>query len=274
MTKVIYPVIGKQKELPFYLTGIGVSAPESHVVREAGLYSHQFLFTASGTGVLKVDGREYRQEKGDIFYLSPGKPHEYYPLKENWETYWLVFRGRYSGELMQNLGFNDFAYVPSCNTARCEKIFNRTYSAAQDPINGGENTSVLVYEYILAMREAMFSSSKESVGKSDMVVEALMYIDRNYMQDIAVEMLAGPAGVSIQHFCRVFKAETLMRPMEYLARRRIAEAKALLSDTTLENGEIGRRVGYPDRNYFSIVFRRLEGLSPREYRRARDSLVM
>ncbi|MGN0666532.1 MAG: AraC family transcriptional regulator [Huintestinicola sp.] len=268
MTKVIYPVIGKQTELPFYLTGIGISDPECHVVRNTGLYSHQFLFTSSGTGMLYVDGKEYRQEKGSVFYLAPGKPHEYYPLNEKWETYWLVFRGEYADELVRNMGFNGFAYAPLCDTSRCEKIFRRIYSAAEDPINGGENASVPVYEYILAMREAMLLPSKERTGKSRIVGEAIMYIDKNYMQDIAVETLAGLSGVSVQHFCRVFKAETSMRPLEYLAGRRISEAKALLSNTGLEIGKIGEMVGYPDRNYFSMVFRRSEGVSPREYRKS------
>lgn len=274
MTKAIYPVIGKQAELPFYLTGIGVSDPEIHVVRKMGLSSHQFLFTSSGAGVLYVDGREYRQEKGSVFYLAPGIPHEYHPVNENWVTNWLVFRGKHSDDIMETMGFKEYADADSCNISRCEKIFRRLYSAAEDPINGGENGSVLVYEYILAMREAMFFASEETSGKSHIVDEALMFIDRNYMQDIAVETLAGLSGITVQHFCRVFKAETSMRPLEYLAGRRISEAKALLTDTALEIGEIGRMVGYPDRNYFSIVFRRLEGVSPREYRRAKGSSVI
>lgn len=271
MNKDIYPVIGKQTELPFYLTGIGVSDPEAHVVREKGLVSHQFLFTSSGTGALYVDGKEYRQEKCSVFYLAPGKPHEYHPLNENWETNWLVFRGKHSDELMRNIGFNGFAFAALCEASRCEKIFRRIYSAAEDPVNGGENASVLVYEYILAMREAILFPAKENSVKSDIVGEALMYIDRNYMRDIAVETLAALSGITVQHFCRVFKTETLMRPLEYLARQRISEAKALLSNTALEIGEIGKIVGYPDRNYFSIVFRRLEGVSPREYRRTKGS---
>lgn len=46
MTKVIYPVIGRQTSLPFYLTGIGISDPEFHVTRDKGLVSHQLLFTS------------------------------------------------------------------------------------------------------------------------------------------------------------------------------------------------------------------------------------
>lgn len=120
----------------------------------------------------------------------------------------------------------------------------------------------------------MFFRSKETSGKSHIVDEALMFIAKNYMQDIALETLAGLSGITVQHFCRVFKAETLMRPLEYLARRRISEAKAFLTDTSLEIGEIGRMVGYPDRNYFSIVFRRMEGVSPREYRRSKGSAAI
>lgn len=266
MTKAIYPVIEKQTELPFYLTGIGISDPEIHVVRKTGLFSHQFLFTSSGAGALYVYGKEYPQKTGSVFYLAPGIPHEYRPVNGKWETMWLVFRGEHSHELMKKIGFEGFSYTPFCDISRCEKLFSRIYSAAKDPINGGESSSVLLYEYILAMREAMLFPPKETCGKSSIVADALMYIDRNYMQDIAIRTLSELSGVTVQHFCRVFKAQTAIRPLEYLARRRISEAKALLTDTSLEIGEIGRMVGYPDRNYFSMVFRRIEGVSPREYR--------
>lgn len=79
----IYPVIGKQAELPFYLTGIGVSDSEIYVVRSSGLSSHQFLFTLSGAEVLYVDGKEYRQGKDFVFYLAPGISHEYHPANKD-----------------------------------------------------------------------------------------------------------------------------------------------------------------------------------------------
>ncbi len=50
----IYPILGKQKCLPFYLSGIGIAEPEYHVKREEGLASHQFLYTRSGRGNLRM----------------------------------------------------------------------------------------------------------------------------------------------------------------------------------------------------------------------------
>lgn len=75
------------------------------------------------------------------------------------------------------------------------------------------------------------------------------------MEDITAETLAGLSGVSVQHFCRVFKSETSMRPLEYIAKRRISQAKSLLLNTDSDIGDIGKQVGYEDRNYFSIILK-------------------
>ena len=274
MTKAVYPVISTQDRLPFYLTGIGISDPEYDVKREKGLSSHQFLFTSSGTGVLCVDGKEYIQKKGSVFYLAPGKPHEYRPADGDWVTNWIVFRGKYASELMKSMGFDGFKCAENFDIDGCGRIFRQIFSAASDPVNGGENASALVYKYVLAVRRSMFSDVRKSGTMNGIAEKAIVYISENYMTDISDEKLASLSGVSVNHFCRIFKAETSMRPLEYIAGRRIAEAKSLLVNTKLEIGEIGRRVGYEDRNYFSIVFRRTEGVSPREYRRAKGEVFL
>ena len=107
----IYPILGKQKSLPFYLSGVGIADPEYHVVRESGLISHQLLYTRSGAGSLVVDGVHYPQKTGSLFYLAPGIPHEYFPLVEDqWSTCWVVFRGEYLTELLRKMGLERFAY--------------------------------------------------------------------------------------------------------------------------------------------------------------------
>ncbi|HBJ25155.1 MAG TPA: AraC family transcriptional regulator, partial [Ruminococcaceae bacterium] len=95
----IYPVLAAQTRLPFYLSGAGISDPEYHVVRPDGLVSCQILFTRSGSGVLRIDGREIPQTPGSLFFLTPGVLHEYFPDGGGmWETAWVVFRGEYLRE--------------------------------------------------------------------------------------------------------------------------------------------------------------------------------
>lgn len=262
----IYPVLAAQTRLPFYLSGAGVCDPEYHVVREGGLVSFQILYTTGGTGILRIDGKELVQTAGSIFYLSPGVPHEYFPVDGKWETAWVVFRGQHLQEIMQELGFGKWHEKSSADISGCEQIFSRIMSAVNDPVSGGERCSLLIYEYILEAKALLISGRTRSGG---LISPALEKMDAEFMRDITLEELASLCGVSLQHFCRVFMAQTGMRPMEYLARRRMSEAKRLLNSTDRSVAEISALTGYSSPTYFGTVFRRYEGTTPSDYRRTR-----
>lgn len=264
MYSAVYPVLAAQTRLPFYLSGIGVSDPEYHVCREKGLVSFQVLFTRRGSGILRVGQREIPQAPGSIFFLSPGVPHEYYPADGVWETAWAVFRGAQLPEIMSSLGFGSWHEKSGAELSGCERIFSQLMSAVNDPVSGGERCSMLIYEYILEARSVLLAgSSRRTESPADAAIE---YMDREFSRDITLEELAGLSGITLQHFCRVFRAQTGMRPMEYLARRRIAEAKRLLLTTERSVSEIAELTGYSTPTYFGVVFRRCEGISPSEYR--------
>lgn len=272
MHNIRYPIIGKQTVFPVYLTGIGISEYEYHINREKGLVSHQFLFTKKGTGTLNVDGKTYRLGEGSFFYISPSLPHEYYPENGQWTTCWIVFRGNYLAELMNGLGFPEYFVCENVDISYFEKLFGMIL-AADDPILGGEKCSMLLYQYILAARH-LISGESQSASSDGIVGEAVAYIEENYMKDITLEELSGRAGVSPQHFCRLFKARMGMRPLEYIARRRITQARLLLRETKEPISEIGEKIGYPDPTYFGVVFRKYEGIAPSDYRKRNNTLAI
>lgn len=271
MINAIYPIIGNQSALPVYLTGVGINDPEYHIVRENGLVSHQLHFTAEGRGVLKVGGNSYIQTAGSIFYLSPEIPHEYYPDGESWTTCWTVFRGEYLSPQMRALGFGSYAVKGGC-TEHIRQLFSQLMAAARDPVAGAERCSRLIYEYILAARELLLSEGQPAENTPP--ARAVSFMEEHYPEDITLEQLAALSGVSLQHFCRLFRARTGMRPMEYLARKRISVAKLLLWNTSEPIARIGERCGYPDPAYFGAVFRKYEGISPKEYRALKGSAAM
>lgn len=265
----IYPILGKQKCLPFYLSGIGIAEPEYHVKRQEGLVSHQFLYTQSGRGSLHVGGEQFILEEGSLFYLGPGIPHEYYPLKEGeWTTCWVVFRGEYLNELMKGMGFDAFVYDKNVVNDKIVKIFHQLLGAAKDSLYGDEYCSVLVYEYIMSIRQSIMNNKKYGGhGAKELLQRAVTYINENYSRDITLEELADMSGVTKQHFCRVFKEQMRMRPMEYLARRRMGVARNLLLTTDQSVSEIGRSVGYDNPTYFGMVFKKYEGITPMDCRK-------
>ena len=204
-----------------------------------------------------------------LMLSGSGVPHEYYPLEENhWTTCWIVFRGEYLTEMMKGLGFIDFAYEKDAVNEKIEKLFHQLLGAAKDPLYGDEYCSVLIYEYIMSIRQTMMEHKKYSgLGDKDILQHAVIYMNENYASDITLEELAEIGGVTKQHFCRVFKEQMKMRPMEYLARRRMASARNLLLTTTKSIAEIGEAVGYDNPTYFGMVFKKYEGITPTDCRK-------
>ena len=82
----------------------------------------------------------------------------------------------------------------------------------------------------------------------------------------SVAELAEAYGMSEGHFIRQFKAYTGQTPLEYRAFKKTETAKSLLVGTDMSVTDISLSLGFDDPLYFSRVFKRQTGISPREYR--------
>ena len=92
------------------------------------------------------------------------------------------------------------------------------------------------------------------------------YILQHYMEDIAVKDIAGYLGYSEAYFCKLFKQYFGHSFVSYLTDYRMQIAEELMRTSRLSIKEIGKKVGYPDPNYFTKVFRRVRGVSPSGFR--------
>ena len=96
----------------------------------------------------------------------------------------------------------------------------------------------------------------------------LSYINKNYTKDIAVGELIKMSPYSRCTFQYKFKNLTGCSTTEYILRKRIAMAQTLLrKDLEMPVGEVAYACGYLDSNYFTRIFRKITGMTPREYRR-------
>lgn len=114
----------------------------------------------------------------------------------------------------------------------------------------------------LVVEDADFNSSRLTVMTA-MVEE---YIKTHFMEDISMGEAARAIGYSEPYFCKMFKQQHGQNFTSYLTDYRINEAKKLLEKPNVIVKEVGARVGYGDSNYFTKVFKRLEGMNPSEYR--------
>lgn len=93
------------------------------------------------------------------------------------------------------------------------------------------------------------------------------YLDEHYTEKIMLEELAEKFFINKFYLSKIFKETYGTTVNNYLISKRITRAKQLLRFTDMTVDEVGVAVGMGDANYFSRMFRKVEGISPREYRK-------
>lgn len=94
----------------------------------------------------------------------------------------------------------------------------------------------------------------------------LSFINNNFNKDITLDSLAEEVGLSPQYISRLFKEEFGENFVDYFTKKRINFARELLMTGNKSIGEIGLAVGYGDVNYFCRVFKKVTGLTPKQYK--------
>lgn len=93
------------------------------------------------------------------------------------------------------------------------------------------------------------------------------YLDEHYTERITLDDLAERFFINKFYLSKIFKETYGTTVNNYLISKRITRAKQLLRFTDMTVDEVGAAVGMGDANYFSRMFRKVEGISPREYRK-------
>lgn len=124
---------------------------------------------------------------------------------------------------------------------------------------------ILAIQLLRSQSAASFTSKSGNVNPK--CAQIKRYIDNHYKENVTVDTLASVAFLSRSYLIHIFTKEYGEPPISYLTKRRIEESRYLLAKTDYSILEIGLMVGFTSGSYFSQSFRRLEGISPKEYRR-------
>ena len=94
------------------------------------------------------------------------------------------------------------------------------------------------------------------------------YIDNHYKEPLTLDLLAAEVNVNKYYLAHAYKQSYGISPINYMIARRIQEGKRLLAETDLSLSQISEVLGFSSASYFSQSFRKAEGISPVEYRKA------
>ncbi len=126
------------------------------------------------------------------------------------------------------------------------------------------NTAPLISALLPYLPRPVQSRGDEGMGRIAQRLKA--YIDENYAQELSLDVLADALGLSAKYLSRVFKLIMGVNLSDYLAYVRMEKVKELLL-TPLPIERIAQQVGITNRTTFTRTFRKLEGMTPSEWRR-------
>ncbi|MEO8415790.1 MAG: AraC family transcriptional regulator [Ginsengibacter sp.] len=116
--------------------------------------------------------------------------------------------------------------------------------------------AAVVYKISQCLSKLLFHSTAESI----------MYIKANIGKIITIEELAGHLKYSNSHYSALFRNKIGISPIEYFIKLKIQYACQLLSQSNLRISDIADKIGYEDTFYFSRLFKKVTGKSPRDYK--------
>jgi AraC-like DNA-binding protein len=266
----VWPIITEnESSLPFILTSIGISDNQEHVLRNFGHIDYHWLHCTKGKGKLIIEEKEFVIGPNDGFFFFPGVPHEYYSIKEPWETNYITFNGNSVSLILKLLEMSKWGIFSFRDIQPIEKIMAEiSYTAITSNPLKAYLGSALIYKFIIQMKESIsLGIPRKNQSKFYQLQPVISHIENFYYTNPTLIELADIINITPQHLCRVFKSTFKMRPIEYLTLYKIQKAKELLdTPSKLSINEVGKMVGYNDTSYFCHIFKQYEGKTPNEFR--------
>ncbi len=151
-----------------------------------------------------------------------------------------------------------------------EDMEEEIYRNEREFVNGIYRCESLT-ELMTRMNEAFLMISDCMWNQRDnyckqQAMRALDYIEKNYGDSsITLNSVCSELAMSVSYFSSVFKNYTGETFVEALTKKRMEKAKILLEQGSMKNYEIAEAVGFSDPHYFSVTFKKITGMTPKEY---------
>lgn len=241
--------------------------------RPDGRKDYQLLYIASGKGHFFIDGKERIVSAGNIIIYEPDEPQNYVYYKEDkTDVYWVHFTGSEVGKILDcyNVHVKDnILYIGT--SPDYQWLFGQIIQELQLCRSRYEEIISIHLRNILILISRSIGSSKTFSNAAEKEIAfAMHYFRMNYSKEIRIDKYAESRNLTACWFIHCFKQITGQTPLQYILSLRISNAQSLLENTGYSISEIAEQVGYDNSLYFSRLFHKQTGMSPKEYRRMRN----
>lgn len=253
------------QEVPLRINSCGYEIiEEEEYCRErlTGQDDYLLLYLHKGVIKLKMLDKTEIIKEGSVFLY---KPHEmqYYKYSPHSEGYWIHFTGNAVEQVLSKYSINQRIYNIGQRNELCS-ILRSTIIELQLRKHNYEKIINNYFRSILLLidRYHLEDKTDEYNNKIDLLIVALY---ENCKETWSIAKMAKVCSLSESTFQHQFKARFNLSPIQYLTKIRIEKAKLMMGNSRENIVTIAKKVGYQDPLYFSRIFKKHEGISPKQF---------
>ena len=234
----------------------------SYVERAHGRLDYQLIYIQSGEMTVWEGEKQVVLKAGEVYLFRPKEPQIYSARETPTTYYWIHFTGNAVEEMLS------FWKDPHISVGSFPEIEGFCRSFYRDYKIPGAFQPLYYEGRLISLLGSIAKKQEAKINKKsyERVAAVLDYIEKVFPHKPSNEELAAVCYMNKYHFIKVFKETLGEAPQSYLNRMIVEKAKTLLESTTFPIGEIALRLGFSDPLYFSRLFKKQSGVSPKEYR--------
>ena len=267
-TRIQYTPSSFARASLLHLAEVGrLTALKPHISQRNNLGGFLFLVVEKGAGMVQMGGKSYQLTAGEAAFVDCSRTYSHSTSDDLWTVHWTHFDGpallAIYNKFLNRAGKPVFSVHDTRQYIELLQEIYQTAEGASYVRDMGINT-LLSSLLELIMGDCWTENKHFQRGN---VEEIRLYLENNYMKSITLEGLSKQFFMEKTYLGHVFNRAMGTSPIKYLTAVRVRKIKELLRFTDNTLSDIASKVGFSSEQYLSRVFKSVEGISPREYRK-------
>jgi AraC family transcriptional regulator, arabinose operon regulatory protein len=245
-----------------------------NILQKKALF-HSLIYCQSGSGILDYKNKNREIKRGDLVITYPNQPFQFSTNSSSKSNkncfYWINFTGKLADDFAERLlmkmdeGLANVGVLANIidDFDSLLALGNRGYTAT-NVIHGVHLLQQALSSLALQLRLSAFNQN------SHFDIDAVESLMRNNLhQELSLDTLAHYSQLSKFHFSKKFKELTDTSPIQHFINMKMQYACSSLDNSNETIKQIAESLGYSDPYYFSRLFKKTIGMSPKQYRDSR-----
>lgn len=236
-------------------------------------HRHEFLecsYVFTGRCLHVVDGHEHIQQAGDFISMPYGIPHALYPEEDC-----LCLTIKVRTKTLLALDVPDLVYYAHAVSYKCTgdlipHIIFAIYEQQEAALKNSDRLIEQLFQILLLYLSQRFGDTRQLLTTSRIqdkkIIDVLAYVMENY-QTVTLKDVAEKFHYNESYFSSLFHRQTGQTFSSALREFKLRQAAMLLKEGNAGLEDICEAIGYQDTTQFSKSFKKIYGMSPREFRR-------